>query len=372
MTSENSQKSVSIERLDPNMKSGETASVNHAIAWRSYADAAFTVCGLPWYGVHERALRRLPARAQAIVREPVWHLAQHPSGARLRFRTDSTSLRLRITQPFCEMINMCPIGHSGIDLYVGPPDAQVYWASVRPDLAAQRAGKPFETLVANKLRAEMREITLYLPVYNSLLDLEIGLDSTARVLPPTPYVLQRPMVFYGTSITQSGCASRPGNGYVPILGQLLGCDVVNLGFSGNGLGEPEMADLVAEIDASVFVLDYEANAGLDKMRDNLMPFAQTIRRAHPRTPLVILSKPFFSKVHMDAEGYEGAKRANTFFGEVVRTLNAAYPGPTRFVDGWTLIGPDTRYAYVDGVHPNDYGFALMAERLAPVLRELLA
>ena len=158
---------------------------------------------------------------------------------------------------------------------------------------------------------------------------------------------------------------------MPILGQMLAVDVVNLGFSGNGMGEPEMADLVAEIDASVFVLDYEANAGLDLMRNNLMPFAQTIRRAHPRTPLVILSKPFFSKIHMDAEGYEGAKRATAFFTEVVRTLNETYSGPTRYIDGWNLIGPDTRYAYVDGVHPNDYGFALMADRLAPVLRELL-
>lgn len=363
---------LKIEQLDPNMKAAGAESAGQAVVWRAHSDPGFSVFGLPWYEADGRqTLRRLPGRAQGVVREPVWALAQHPSGGRIRFRTDSASLRVRITQPHVEMINMGPIGHSGIDLYVGPPGDSVYWASARPDLAAQRAGAPYEVLFFENIERRIRDITLYLPLYNSLTSLEIGLDHSAVLEKPAPYAYARPIVFYGTSITQSGCASRAGNGYVPILGQLLNSDVVNLGFSGNGKGDPELAELVAEIDASVFVLDYEANAGLDLMRENLMPFAETIRRKHPRTPMLILSKPFFSKIHFMPEGYEGERRSAEFFEEVARTLRRNYPGPTHFVNGWSLIGPDTPYAYVDGIHPNDHGFWLMADGLAPILRSHL-
>lgn len=363
---------LKIEQLDPNMKAAGAEPAGETVVWRSHSDHGFAVAGLAWYEADGRtALRRLPERARAVVREPVWSLAQYPSGGRLRFRTDSTSLRVRITQPYVEMTNMGPIGHSGLDLYVGPPGETVYWASARPDLAAQRAGTPYEILFFEKIERRMRDLTLYLPLYNALTGLEIGLDTGAAVDKPEPYAHAKPIVFYGTSITQSGCASRAGNGYVPILGQLLNSDVVNLGFSGNGMGEPELAELVAEIDASVFVLDYEANAGLERMRENLLPFAEIIRRKHPRTPMLILSKPFFSMIHFMPEGYEGARTSAAYFEEIARTLRGKYPGPTHFVNGWSLIGPDTPYAYVDGVHPNDYGFWMMAEGLAPILRPLL-
>lgn len=361
----------SIEELDPNMRNQSTLSADGALTWRSHTNPAFSVFGLHWHQADGKQLRRLPERARRQVREEVWRLAQHPSGARLRFKTDSAELRLRLTQPFCEMTNMCPIGHSGIDLYVGEPGQRVYWASVRPDLSAQRAEKPYEALLFEKAGKTLRDITLYLPPYNSLTALEIGLESCAVLEPPTPYARAKPLVFYGTSITQSGCASRPGNGYVPLLGERLKSDVVNLGFSGNGMGEPEIARLVAEIDAAVFVLDYEANAGLERMQENLLPFARILRKQHPLTPLLILSKPFFSKIHFMPEGHEGARASRAFFSSVVETLNREYPGPSRFVDGWSLIGPETPCAYVDGVHPNDYGFAKMAEGLEPVLRELL-
>ncbi len=360
-----------IEDLDPNMQVRPAASAAGAVSWRSYRDPAFSVFGLAWYEEDGRVLRRLPARARPKVREAVWDLAQHTSGGRIRFATNSTSLRLRITQPYVEMINMCPIGHSGLDLYVGAPGEEVYWNSVRPDLPAQRAGKPYETVLFEKAERKMREITLYLPVYNAVIDLSIGLDDGAVVRPPASYAHDKPMAFYGTSITQSGCASRPGNGYVPMLGQILSTDVVNLGFSGNGLGERELAELVAEVEASVFVLDYEANAGLENMAKNLGPFVEILRKQHPETPVLIISKYFFSKIHYMPEGYDGAKRSAASFKKIAADLSAKYPGPVQFVDGWTLIGPDTPYATVDGVHPNDYGFSLMAERLAPVLKRLL-
>ncbi|MFH1377988.1 MAG: SGNH/GDSL hydrolase family protein [Planctomycetota bacterium] len=370
-------KRIKIEDLDPNMKSKPAGSPDQPqpavdpVSWRPSKDKAFTVFGLHWYNEDKKTLRRLPGRVQKTVPPPVWNLAQHLSGVRLRFKTNSSVLKVRIHQPLVEMTNMGPMGHSGIDLYVGAPDDMSYWGTSRPDLAAIKADKPYEHTYFEKTERTVRDITLYLPVYNSLTALDIGLDNDAVIEPPSPYANAKPIVFYGTSITQSGCASRPANGYVPMLGQLLNSDIINLGFSGNGRGEPELANLVADIDASLFVLDYEANAGLELMEKNLLPFAETIRAKHPQTPLVILSKPFFSRVNYLPDGYEGHQRSSAFFQSVAVELNKRYPGPAVFTDGWTLIGPQTPYAYVDGVHPNDYGFAQMASRLAPVLQSLL-
>lgn len=361
-----------IEDLDPAMKGKPVpASTVAALHWHSYRDPAFTIQGLPWFGASDPTLRRLPARAQALVRPAVWDLAHHPSGARLRFQTDSSSLTLRITHPHVEMLNMAPIGHSGIDLYVGPPEKPVYWNVTRPNLAAQRAQQPYEYALFDHCSRDLRECTLYLPVYNQLNDLEIGLDAGARILPPTPYAHAKPIVFYGTSITHSGCASRPSNGYVPILGRRLNSDVVNLGFSGNGVGEPEVARLVAELDAAVFVLDYEANAGLERMRENLLPFCEILREKHPDTPLILLTKICFPKVHRMPGGPQGHREALELYHQVAENIRTRFRGLTLVVDGWSLIGPDSPLAYVDESHPNDYGFNQMATALAPVLHAVL-
>ncbi|MGH7143330.1 MAG: SGNH/GDSL hydrolase family protein [Planctomycetota bacterium] len=367
-------KSARIEDLDPAMRGkapGAAANAAAAVTWRSYRDPAFAVHGLAWFEQDERCLRRLPGRAEKLVRPPVWDLAQHTSGARIRFQTDSSRLLLRITQPHVEMRNMAPIGHSGIDLFVGPPDRQIYWNVTRPDFDAQRAQRPFEAPLFEDLPATLRECTLYLPPYNRVIDLEIGLDAGARLWPATPYAHEKPIVFYGTSITQSGCSSRPSTGYVPQLSRLLNADVVNLGFSGNGMGEPELATLVAEIDASIFVLDYEANAGLDRMRSNLLPFCETLRRSHPATPLVLVSKICYPTNHRRPGVAADRAAALALYQTVATTIRDRFPGPTLIVDGWSLIGADAPLSFVDESHPTDYGFEQMARGLAPVFAALL-
>ena len=367
-------KRKTIEEMDPNMKSAASAADSDSVdpvRWRSSKDKAFAVYGLHWFLEDKRTFRRLPGRARARVRPEVWNLAQHLSGARLRFKTDSSCIKVRVRQPFVEMANMSPMGHSGIDLYIGSPDRMTYWGTSKMTFSAFKTDAPYEHTYFEAASRSVRDVTLYLPLYNALAELDIGLDADAVIEPPSPYANEKPIVFYGTSITQGGCASRPANAYVSMIGQLLNSDFINLGFSGNGMGETELAELVSEIDASTFILDYEANAGLERMEKNLLPFAETIRSKHPHTPMAIVSKPFFSRVNYLPDGYEGRRRTAAFFQSVVNELNRKHPGPAVFIDGWTLIGPETPYAYVDGVHPNDYGFAQMANGLAPVLRCLL-
>lgn len=337
--------------------------------WVQASDPRLQVAGLPWLGENEGRFWRLPARAKEQVRSEIWWLAQMPSGGQIRFRSDTTAMTLRVAHSTkVHMSNMAPMGHSGIDLYEGEPGRQVYWGTTTPNAAELE----YQSGLFTGADPAMREFTLYLPTYNDLTTLEIGLSDGARIEPPTPFTLSKPVVFYGSSITQSGCASRPGNGYVPRLGRMLGAEVVNQGYSGNGLGEPEMAALLSELDASCFVLDFHCNVQtVEGLREVHLPFYRKLREAHPEMPILMVSM-----IGLPQEKYRQATREKRLGQtQVIReTFDAAIRSGDRnvhFFDGAWLLQPETDGAWVDGVHPNDLGFARMAEGLAPVLRSIL-
>lgn len=167
--------------------------------------------------------------------------------------------------------------------------------------------------------------------------------------------MEKPVVVYGSSITQSGCASRPGLGYVPVVGRRLNVDVVNLGMSGNGLGEPEMARLMAEIDASAYVLDFHCNINVvDELGAVYEPFYRTLREAHPTTPILMIS--MITTTAEQHNPWELTKRLG-HRGVIRDTFNKARSEGDRnvwYLEGEDLIGPGTEGAYGDGIHPNDY------------------
>ena len=221
-----------------------------------FPNPRLTVSGLPWFHEDQPVLRRLPLRLKDQLRPPVWDLAQHPSGGRIRFRTDSTTIGLLAENPyFSNMHHMASVGESGFDLYVGPD----YLGSAWPD-AAGKIDKQWRVGTARR----MRDITLYLPLYKSVTVRELNLDPEARLEPATPYAMRKPIVYYGSSITQGGCASNPGGSCQAILERRLHADFVNLGFSGNGMGEPVLAEAITELDPSVIVLDFWGNPKVDQ------------------------------------------------------------------------------------------------------------
>lgn len=338
--------------------------------WIETGDPRLQIDGLPFHRENGGRFCRLPLRAEGVVRPEIWWLAQMPSGGRIRFRSDTTSLSLRIAHSVrVHMDNMPLIGHSGIDVYVGGPGAMRCWGTTRPD-GEQTA---YERSLLAGLAPEEREYTLYLPTYNDLTRLEIGLSDGARILPSASrYAVDKPVVFYGSSITQSGCATRPGNGYVPIVGRNLNLDVVNLGFSGNGLGEPEVARFVAEIDAACFVLDFHCNvATVEGLRAVYEPFYRTLRERHPCTPILMVSMICTTFELHDP----GAKARRLGQRDVILQTHAKArregDQQVYFLDGADLIGPEADGAFVDGIHPNDRGFFMMADGLTPVLKRVL-
>jgi hypothetical protein len=328
-----------------------------------FPDPRLSVHGLPWFTEDKPVLRRLPLRLKDRFRPPVWDLAQDPSGGRVRFRTDSTRVGLVAENPyFSNMHHMASVGENGFDLYVGHD----YQGSAWPDAAGKIAK---EWRVGRERK--MRDITLYLPLYKAVTIQEVNLDADAHLEPATPYAIRKPIVYYGSSITQGGCASNPGGSCQAILERRLDADFVNLGFSGNGLGEPALAEAICELDPSCIVLDFWGNPSPEQYAAALPQFVDILRRKWPHLPILVTSPFYFPAEESgdDVAREQSAKRRTTqeFVSEQLKRGDPAI----LFVDGLKMLNRDQTSGLVDGVHCNSLGFFFNAKGLEPFLRKAL-
>lgn len=317
----------------------------------TWVDAqTLTVEGKGWTAT-EAFYDRLPAKAKGVVRQPVWDLSRNSAGLCVRFQTTAETLHVKweVTGGLA-MPHMPATGVSGVDLYAKTDTGWRFVGNGRPIAPANEA-----TFSPGKAP----ELCLYLGLYNTTKSVQIGVPAGQTV---TPAPLRgKPVAFYGTSITQGGCASRPGMAYTNIVGRKLGVPTINLGFSGNGQSEPEMADLLGEIDASVYVLDALWNMSPDMVRDRIAPFVRKLRAAHPDTPILLAEDSSIRKVP-------------TTMGLVLRDVFAQLQkeGVTNlyFVAAEGMMGPDDE-GTVDGVHPTDLGFSYQAKVFTDALRPIL-
>jgi hypothetical protein len=344
------------------------ASANETnLHWISAQSDSVTVNGLPWFEENGREFLRLPNRARDVASPDLWGVSRNVSGGRVRFRTDSTSLKLRILHgggPLC-MHHMCAVGTAGIDLYEGPPDRMTFWSFNIPPAV----DKPYTSTYFEGLPKMMREFTLYLPAYSNLSALEIGLDPGARVEKPSPFRLPRPVVFYGTSITQGGCSSRGSNGFVPMIGRRLGVDIVNLGFSGLGRCEPEMAGWIAEIDAAAYVIDPVANMPPALMEERYAPFVGLLRQRRPDHPIILMTRIRYAQ-----ENYGDTETWISRTNVVRETYEQRLAGGDRnifYFDAGEVIGIGGDHPSVDGCHLTDEGFRRLEQALSPILGRIL-
>ena len=339
------------------------------VEWVPSSDDRFTMRGLWWYEENERCFSRLPHRAKDVVREPVWQLAQCPAGARLCFRSDTTSIRVRCMLPHATPMAHMPLtGQSGFALYCGGPGRVLPRALAFPQLKETE----FERVLFEGVSPALREYTLYLPLYEGVTSLEVGLDKGAAVEAPSAPAVEAPVVFYGTSITQGGCAHTAGADYESILGRMLDLDTINLGFSGNGQGEPEVAELISEIDASLYALDYVANVDLATLEATLPRFVEILRAKHPETPIALMSRVVFTACTYSPEAREKQEAQRDIIIHFYSRARQAGDANIHFMDGNALIPYGAQLAYSDqGVHPTSVGFQMMAEGLAPQIAQIL-
>jgi hypothetical protein len=344
----------------------EKGKAEDGLVW--YDARLFDVEGQGWKAV-AAPYDRLPRKAEKLVRPAVWGLSRHSAGLCVRFRTDAKAISARwaVTSKQLAMNHMPATGVSGLDLYVRAPSGKWQWLGVgRPT-----GQSTTQQLVGGLPTAEMREYLLYLPLYNGVSSLEIGVPKESKLAkaPPRP-AYKKPIVFYGTSIVQGGCASRPGMVHTAILGRKLDWPVINLGFSGNGKMEPEIAHLLAEIDAGAYVLDCLPNMGAAEVEARTEPFVEILRKARPDTPIVLME----DRSYANSSVLPGPRQNNLknraalrkawekMFGDGVPSLH--------YLEGGKLLGDDGE-ATVDGSHPTDLGFLRQAEAMDGTLRYCL-
>jgi lysophospholipase L1-like esterase len=335
---------------------------NDSLKWHDVRD--WGVEGKGWQDT-ERCFDRLPARAKTLVRKPVWDLSRHSAGMCARFETDATALSARWTllSPSLAMWHMPSTGVSGLDLYTQDDLGRWRWLAVGNPTAQKAQGQ-----LVGGLPPGRRQFMLYLPLYNGTESLEIGLDPKTSVHPLAPRA--KPIIFYGTSITHGGCASRTGMAYPAIVGRRLDRATINLGFSGNGTLDLEVATLMAELDAGVYVIDCLPNVAAATVAERTEPLVRTLRKARPTTPIVLVEdRTYADATHLPARRERNlASRAE--FRKAYARLMAAGDSHLHYVLGDHLIGDDGE-GTVDGSHPTDLGFLRIADALEPVLKPLL-
>ncbi len=265
---------IDIQRFDRRMATDAVASDD--LGWHEPTTAPFALNGFPWFAV-DHIYRRMPVSPAHPLPEAVDGLANHTAGGQIRFRTDARDISVRVDlRGVADMHHMPSTGQCGFDCYVGAAGSQRYAGSSIYDQRKQS----YQARVFESSARELRDVTLYFPLYQGVDTVWIGLDRDAALAPPQPWRMSRPVVIYGTSITQGGCASRPGMAYTNILSRRLQAEVVNLGFSGSGRGEPEVAHVISGIpDPACLVLDFEANCqDIALFESRLAPCAPRIRR----------------------------------------------------------------------------------------------
>ena len=346
-----------------------------AAATKKPAEPALSWHDVTTWGVEGRAwpemerkrwFDRLPALADGSVTAAVWGLSRDSAGMMVRFKTDaaviwadSTVLKEKLNGA-----NMTPIGASGLDLYARDENGVWRWVGVsRPDKKTTR-----QEIIAG-LTPGFREYALYLPLYNGIEKLSLGVPPDANFEPLAPRT-GKPIVFYGTSITHGASASRPGMVHTAILGRRFDCPVVNLGFSGNGLMDAAVGELLVKIDAAVFVIDCLPNMGPEAVREKCIPLVKQLRAARPETPIVLVEDrrntnswilPKRNQLHTDN---------HAALRECFDKLKAEGVKRLFYVAGDDLLGHDAEGA-TDGSHPNDLGFVRQADVMEPVIRAAL-
>lgn len=356
-----------ISKIDKNFKI-ETKIDKPDIKFYDVKSGVFDVYGLYNFFENNNYCRMNPEVADSL-QSGAGALNWCTAGGRIRFKTNSQYVAINRKLTFFKdgggkMSHMTATGSSGYDLYLVENGEQIYYKSF---IVPHGFGEDYENVVEFENNDE-RDIIIHFPLYNGCSQMYIGLQENAEIKHGSNYKYEKPMVIYGSSITQGGCASRPGNAYSNMLSRWLDADHINLGFAGNAKGEDIMAEYIANLDMSIFVYDYDHNAPtnehLEKTHER---FFKIFREKQPDTPVVIMSR-------VDIPTTPGGVVTEEIRKAIIRKTydNAVNAGDKNvyFIDGkeiFKLAG--YRDCTVDGCHPNDLGFYCMAKAVEKAIKD---
>ena len=346
---------LSMEQIDANMKT------EHTLAPEVKAEYEFYDCEQSPFSLHGvfregDCLVRLPKAVAEGVSEGVGYLYNLTVGGRVRFRTNSNRVAISIKLP-----SKAPDSRSaltaitGLDLYAEADGVERYFGTINPPLGYQGG---FEGLF-------FQFPDNNLPRANTVNKLFVGLKKGSAIEPAKSFE-KAPVVYYGSSITQGGCSSRPGTAYYSVIHRNIDLDYINLGFSGNARGEDSIMDYISGLDMSMFVYDYDHNApSVEHLKNTHYKGYKKVRDTHPDIPILMLSRPKYYLNSDDLARLEVIKES--YHRALDEGDNKVY-----FIEGRDMIDEEIReISLIDHCHPTDCGFLGMARKILPVMRQAL-
>ncbi len=347
---------MDITKIDRNF-AVESAVLRPRLVWRDANAVPFRTYGIYWDGA---TYRRMPEDAALRVSEKLHKLHTHTAGGRLRFITDSPYVAIKGSCTAVRMPHFPLTATGGFDLYARFEEGDRFMGTFIPKCEMVR---DFESVVDIEKPKE-RLITIHFPLYASVESLSIGLQEGATLKRAPDYGMEKPVVFYGSSITQGAAASRPGMNYENILSRWLNCNHINLGFSGSARGEKEMAQYIAGLDMAAFVMDYDHNSSVEELRENHSTFFKIIREKNPNLPILILPRPrFYLK---DEDLLRRDIVYSTFW-----FANNSGDKNVYYLDSRQLMELAKGEGSVDYIHPTDLGYYSMATAIQAQLEPIL-
>jgi lysophospholipase L1-like esterase len=334
------------------------------LSWRNARE--LSIEGQAWTDT-KAPYDRLPARAEALVRPEVWNLSRHSTGIQVRFRTNATAIHARwtVTGKTLAMPNTAGMAHSGLDLYVKGGNGKLRWVGFGPPTKYPTN----EVALVRGMDAGMREYVLYLPLFNAVETLEVGVPEGGAI-EATPKREAKPILFYGTSITHGAGASRAGMTHVAILGRRFDRPVLNLGFSGNGRMEIEIARLMTELDPAVFVVDCLPNIVAAQVTERTEPLVRELRKARPDTPILLVEDRTYQDAFLVENKRKRSLDSRAAFRAAFEKMRKDKVKGLHYLEGEQLLGSDGE-GTVDSSHPTDLGYARQADAFEKALRPLL-
>ena len=332
-----------------------------------YNATALGVGGKGWTDT-KTPFDRLPSRAERQVPEAVWQRSLNSAGLRITFATDSTMIviRWKLRHPSISSPYLSSMSIAGLDLYVREGE-KWQWAATKPPKVFPETTETF----LRDLSPTLREYLLYLPSYNGIEKLEIGVVEGSTFGKAADKKSEKPIVFYGTSIVQGSASSRPGMTYVAQLGRRLDRPFINLGFSGSCHMEPALADLLAELDPSAYVIDCLPNMTPKEIAERTIPLVKRIRQSRPETPIVLVENVPYSQGLWNPAVQKSLKLKNKLLSDAYEKLKTEGVPNLYYVNGEHLLTGDGN-STVDGIHPTDLGFTQMTDALEPILRRIFS
>ena len=345
-----------ISEIDKNL-AVETNIEREGLHFYDVLQDPFRIHGVFW---ENGMFRRMPEEVAKSVNEGVYGLHSNGAGGRVRFVTDSPYVAIKTEYIPGKMPHFAFSGSAGFDMYVRTGEENQYMGTFMPPLDVIDG---YESVI-DFVESGEREITINLPLYSSVKKLYIGLKEGCILKEAPEYRVKKPVVYYGSSITQGGCASKPGSSYESILSRRFDCDYINLGFSGSARGEETIVEYIKGLDMSVFVLDYDHNApSTEHLRQTHNKMFKAIRAAQPTLPIVIMPRP---KYYLTAEEEIRFEIVHNTYIEA----KAAGDENVYFISGRQLMELVGDNGTVDNCHPTDSGFFSMACAVAEVFEEI--